>query len=88
MGERYNRNMKPRILYVKGTKNGPSTKHLAIVNDNVYDESIVEIDYETTAEKIVLNKIEPFLRSLGMSTEGLLRGQKQLDGYIDARIKT
>lgn len=87
MGERYNRNMKPRILYVKGTKNGPSTKHLAIVNDNVYDESIVEIDYETTAEKIVLNKIEPFLRSLGMSVEGLLRGQKQLDGFINARIR-
>jgi len=77
MGEVYNRNMKPRILYVKG-----SEKHLAIINDNVYDESVVEIDYKTTAEKIVLNKIEPFLRSLGMSTEGLIKGQKQLDGFI------
>jgi len=81
LNQTYNRNMKPRILYVNNVEGKPPTKHLAIVNDNVYDEDVIAIDYRTTAEKIVINKIEPFLRSLDYSTEGLLKGQLQLDQW-------
>ena len=82
LGETWNRNMKPRILYIDEVIGHPKTAHLAIVNDNIYDLDVVKIDYKTTAEKIIINKLEPFLRSLGMTSDALLKGQTQLERFI------
>ena len=81
LGETWNPNMKPRILYIDKIIGHPKTAHLAIVNDDIYDEDVVKIDYKTTAEKIILNKLDGFLRSLGMSAEALLKGQTQLERF-------
>ena len=81
LDEVWNPNMKPQILYIKEVIGAPNTAHLAIVNDNIYDLDVVKIDYKTTAEKIIINKLEPFLRSLGMTSQALLKGQTQLERF-------
>lgn len=81
LGEVWNPNIKPQILYIDNIIGCPNTAHLAIVNDNIYDEEVVKIDYKTTAEKIIINKLEPFLRSLGITSEALLKGQTQLERF-------